>query len=237
MSTPDTQTLNKFLASAGLCSRRKAEEFIKEGDIRINGAVVTEPYHQVSSKDIVSYRKKPLKVEGKMYLVVNKPQMVLTTCSDPDKRPIILDLVKGATKKRLFHIGRLDFMTTGLVLLTNDGELAQKLSHPSYKIKKTYKITLHKPMNPADLQRIRKGIYLPDGKVTVDFAAASTNFKALTIQLHNGKNRIIRRVFEKLGYHIKRLDRTSFGPIFKKKLTLGNWRHLTKHEVSQLKDL
>lgn len=235
--TEKTVTLNKYITQCGLCSRRKADELIKNGEITVNQVTITEPYYKVQPLDVVRHKKTLLKPETFVYLAVNKPLGVVTTCNDPQGRPTVLDLVSHATDARLFHIGRLDVTTTGLILLTNDGELAQKLSHPRYKITKTYHVRLHRPLHIADSTKIKQGIKLSDGFVSVDKILVSSNAKQITIQLHSGKNRIIRRIFNSLGYQVKKLDRIAFGPITKKRLAVGQWRKLTGSEISQLKKL
>lgn len=236
-STMPTTALNKYIALSGICSRRKALDLISEGTISVNNATVTEPYYQVENKDVVRYKKKVIKPEGKIYLLVNKPSQVLTTCNDPSGRKIILDLVKNATRKRLFHIGRLDFLTTGVIILTNDGELSEKLSHPRYNIRKVYRATLHRPLAHEDLMKMRKGVRLQDGLVKMDKITSNSNGKTVSIEIHSGKNRVIRRVFARLGYHLKKLDRMAYGPISKKKVMVGRWRYLSKDEIKQLKSL
>ena len=235
---PKSIALNKYLALSGVCSRRKALDIIVDGEVSVNNATITEPFHLVSETDTVRFRKKVVRKEGKIYLVVNKPSKVLTTCSDPSGRPIILDLVRRATKKRLFHIGRLDFLTTGAIILTNDGELSEKLSHPRYNIRKIYRATLHKPLAHDDLMKMRKGVRLKDGHtIKMDHVTSSNTGKIVSIEIHSGKNRIIRKVFDKLGYHLKKLDRLAYGPISKKNILLGRWRYLTRKEIEQLKKL
>ena len=229
-------SLNKYIASCGVCSRRKADELIREGQISVNDAPMLTVSFKVMPTDVVRYLKKIIKPEEFIYIAVNKPEGVVTTSSDPQGRPTVLQLVQLSAKNRLFSIGRLDVTTTGLLLLTNDGELAQKLAHPRYKMDKTYHAKLHKPLSLQDAVTIRQGgVKLSDGFVSVDRMTVGSDRKKITIQLHCGRNRIIRRIFNSLGYHLKKLDRIGFGPITKKGLALGKWRRLTTQEINKLK--
>lgn len=229
-------SLNKYIASCGVCSRRNADILIREGHISVNNAPMLTVSFKVMPTDVVRYAGKIIKPEEFIYIAVNKPEGVVTTSSDPQGRPTVLQLVQLTSKMRLFSIGRLDVTTTGLLLLTNDGELAQKLAHPRYKMDKTYHAKLHKPLSQQDAITIRQGgVKLSDGHVSVDRMTVGSDRKKITIQLHSGRNRIIRRIFNALGYHLKKLDRIGFGPITKKGLALGKWRRLSTQEINKLK--
>ena len=233
------ERLNKYIAHCGIASRRKAAEIIASGQVKVNGQVVIESGYKVQPDDVVSYQGKDVKPEvQKVYLLINKPKDYITTTSDERGRRTIMDLLKRDVRQRVYPVGRLDRMTTGLLLLTNDGDLAKKLSHPSYEIKKIYQVTLNRSMTPTDLNKLRSGVDLEDGKAVpdaVDFVRGSTSGKDLGIELHSGKNRIIRRMFEHFGYEVVKLDRVYYAGLTKKDLPRGRYRHLTGQEVIMLK--
>jgi 23S rRNA pseudouridine2605 synthase len=234
--------LNKYIAQAGICSRRSAVELIKGGHVRVNGQVVKEPGHKVSGDDAVKVHSKliqKVKKEDYVYIVLNKPRGTVTTAADELGRPSVIDLVKLPKKQRLFPIGRLDINTTGVLFLTNDGDLAQMLSHPSNQIEKVYEITVHKEIEPSDVERIKKGIRLEDGLVQIDglYLLPTPKKNMVGITLHSGKNRVVRRIFDALNYFVEKLDRVSCAGISKKGLARAAWRHLTKREVSRLKKM
>lgn len=229
--------LNKYLAHSGLCSRRKADLLIKNKEITVNGQLVTNCAHKVNYQDIVKYKNDPIKLEEKVYILLNKPKGYITTTSDEKNRKTILDLIKPDIKQRLYPIGRLDRATTGLVILTNDGTLTQKLAHPSNNISKTYNVVLATPLAVEDLNKIKKGIMLEDGFMKVDSIEFMDNCNTIHVTIHSGKNRIIRRLFEKLDYKILKLDRTSYAGLTQKHLPQGYWRLLTSKEINMLYQL
>ena len=230
--------LNKFIAHAGICSRRNAAELVKNGEIKVNGEVQTDPSYVVQDSDVIVYNKKEVKIQEKTYYyLMNKPKNVITTTSDERGRVTVMDLIKDNIEARIFPVGRLDRNTTGLLLLTNDGELATRLSHPAHKVKKIYHVVLDKPVTAADLDKIAQGLELEDGIAEVDAVdyiidAPKTE---VGIEIHIGKNRIVRRIFEHLGYEVKKLDRTYYGGLTKKDLPRGFSRPLTEQEVIMLK--
>ena len=228
--------LNRYIANAGICSRREADELIAAGEIRVNGEVVTELGYKVKPTDTVQYGKKNLSREKLVYVLLNKPKDFITTTEDPEGRKTVMDLVANASKERIFPVGRLDRNTTGLLLFTNDGELAQKLTHPSHKNSKIYQVELDKPLTKEHFEQIQNGLELEDGKATVDDLAliGNTN-KFIGIEIHIGRNRIVRRIFESLGYEVVTLDRVQYAGLTKKDLPRGNWRFLTEKEVIRLK--
>jgi 23S rRNA pseudouridine2605 synthase len=230
--------LNKYVAHCGVASRRETAELIKEGKVTVNNVVVKEPFYQIKPGDVVHYKGKAIRPEGKMvYLLMNKPRNVITTTDDERGRKTVLDLVQKKTDMRVFPVGRLDRDTTGLLLLTNDGELAQKMTHPSYKIKKIYHAVLNRPISTADLEKIRAGLELEDGLAPVDSVdyVPDKARNEVGITIHIGRNRIVRRIFAHLGYEVERLDRTYLGGLTKKDLPRGFVRHLNKQEVIMLK--
>ncbi len=230
--------LNRYVAHAGVASRRKADELIKEGKVTVNGKVVTEMGYKVKVKDKVSYEGKQLNIERKVYILMNKPKNVITTTSDERGRKTVVSLTENAAPGlRLYPVGRLDRNTTGLIMLTNDGEVAQKLSHPSYEVKKIYMATLDKEMDEEDFVKIKDGITLEDGAIKVDQIAYTDpdDLKIIGVELHSGKNRIVRRIFEHVGYEVIKLDRVYYAGFTKKNLPRGRWRHLTEKEVIMLK--
>ncbi len=229
--------LNKFLAHAGVCSRRNAVELIKKGLVRVNGALIKEPGHSVSEKDTVMVRGKKVVVERKLYFILNKPRGYITTTSDEQGRQTVMDLIGSSYKERLYPVGRLDRNTTGILLLTNDGALAQRLAHPRYQVQKMYHVMLDKPFTESDRKKILAGVRLRDGKITVDRISHGLGPKKnqLRVTLHSGKYRIIRRLFESLGYEIKKLDRVQYARMNKRGLPVGVWRKLNQKEIMYLK--
>lgn len=229
--------LNKFMANAGLCSRREADEFIQQGLIKVNGNVVTELGTKISHNDVVEYNDKVVTLESKCYILLNKPKDCVTTSDDPNGRLTVMDLVKGACEERIYPVGRLDRNTTGVLLLTNDGDLASKLTHPKFVKKKIYHVWTDKDIAEEDMQRIADGIELEDGPIHADAIsyATETDRNQAGIEIHSGRNRIVRRIFESLGYHVTKLDRVYFAGLTKKNLPRGRWRYLTQEEVNFLK--
>jgi 23S rRNA pseudouridine2605 synthase len=235
-----TMPLNKFIAHAGVCSRRDAADVVRSGKVVVNGKVVTEPGFKVTTKDEIRVNGKQIAVRRNLvYILLNKPKDYITTTEDPQGRKTVLDIVRNATTERVYPIGRLDRNTTGVLLLTNDGELAQKLSHPSYEIKKIYEVTLDKPLVKKDFDAILAGITLEDGFVQPDaLAYADSKDKAVVgIEIHSGRNRIVRRIFESLGYDVRNLDRVMYANLTKKNVDRGKWRLLSEKEVRLLKYL
>ncbi|MCH5246202.1 MAG: RNA-binding S4 domain-containing protein [Muribaculaceae bacterium] len=233
----ETIRLNKFMANAGICSRREADEFIQQGLVKVNGEVVTELGFKINYSDVVEYDSKVLALERKCYILLNKPKDCVTTVDDPGGRMTVLDLVKGACRERIYPVGRLDRNTTGVLLLTNDGDLASKLTHPKYVKKKIYHVWTDKDIAEEDMQRIADGIELEDGPIHADAIsyATETDRNQAGIEIHSGRNRIVRRIFESLGYHVTKLDRVYFAGLTKKNLPRGRWRYLTQDEVNFLK--
>ncbi len=228
--------LNRYIANAGICSRREADALIASGEIRVNGEVVTEMGYKVQPTDTVQYGKTNLNREKLVYVLLNKPKDFITTTDDPEGRKTVMDLVANASKERIFPVGRLDRNTTGLLLFTNDGEVAQKLSHPSHKNKKIYQVELDKPLTAEHLGEITAGVELEDGKAEVDdVAVVAGNPHFVGVELHIGRNRIVRRIFEHLGYDVIALDRVQYAGITKKDLPRGKWRFLSEQEVIRLK--
>ena len=228
--------LNRFIANAGICSRREADDIIKAGEISVNGEVITEMGHQVQPGDVVKMGNKKLSREKMVYVLINKPKDFITTTEDPDDRKTVMDLVKNACEERIYPVGRLDRNTTGLLLLTNDGELADKLTHPSNEVEKLYQVELDKPLTPEHHEQMLKGITLEDGEFKADEVGIVTpDNMVIGIKIHSGRNRIVRRLFESLGYDVLKLDRTTFAGLNKKDLPRGSWRFLTEKEVVKLK--
>lgn len=235
---PDEQIrLNKFMANAGICSRREADEFIQQGLVKVNGNVVTELGTKISHSDVVEYDEKVVALESKCYILLNKPKDCVTTSDDPNGRLTVMDLVKGACSERIYPVGRLDRNTTGVLLLTNDGDLASRLTHPKYVKKKIYHVWCDKDISEDDMQRIADGIELEDGPIHADAISYATenDRNQAGIEIHSGRNRIVRRIFESLGYHVTKLDRVYFAGLTKKNLPRGRWRYLTQEEVNFLK--
>ncbi|MBF9142978.1 pseudouridine synthase [Hymenobacter properus] len=232
----DETRLNRYIANAGICSRREADALIAAGEIRVNGEVVTEMGYKVQPTDTVQYGKTNLNREKSVYVLLNKPKDFITTTEDPEGRRTVMDLVASASKERIFPVGRLDRNTTGLLLFTNDGEVAQKLSHPSHKNKKIYQVELNRPLTEEDLRKISEGLELEDGKAVVDdVAVVAGNAHFVGIEIHIGRNRIVRRIFEHLGYEVVALDRVQYAGLTKKDLPRGKWRFLSEQEVIRLK--
>jgi len=233
-----TMPLNKYIAHCGFCSRRDAAETVKLGKVKVNGVVIMEPGHKVSPKDeVIVNGKKAVVSKNLIYLLLNKPKDYITTTDDPHGRKTVLDLISRATPERVYPVGRLDRNTSGVLLFTNDGELAQKLTHPSNEVKKIYAVTLDKPLEKRHFDDILKGIVLEDGPASVDVLAyADTKDKTqLGVEIHSGKNRIVRRIFEHFGYDVKNLDRVMFAGLTKKNVDRGKWRFLNEKEVRELK--
>ena len=229
--------LNKFLANAGVCSRREADEFIQAGVVTVNGEVVTELGTKVLRSDEVKFHDQPVTMEKKVYVLLNKPKDYVTTSDDPQQRKTVMDLVKGACEERIYPVGRLDRNTTGVLLLTNDGDLASKLTHPKFLKKKIYHVYLDKNVTAHDMQQIAEGVQLEDGEIKADAIeyASDTDKKQVGIEIHSGKNRIVRRIFESLGYKVTKLDRVQFAGLTKKNVRRGDWRYLTEEEVDRLR--
>ena len=232
----DKTRLNKFIANSGISSRREADELITMGLISVNGQVVTELGYKVSPGDEVRYENKVLRAEKPVYILLNKPKGFITTTEDPQDRKTVMHIIGASVKERIYPVGRLDRNTTGLLLLTNDGDLADKLMHPSFNVKKVYKVELDRPLTKADLQSIAEGVRLEEGRATVDdVAIVSEDGRTVGIELHIGWNRVVRRIFEALGYEVQKLDRTVYAGLDKKELGRGQWRFLSKEEIIHLK--
>ena len=229
--------LNKYLAHSGIASRRKAAEIIKSGKVYVNGKIVNHPAYEVKSGDIVKYKGKILKPEeNKVYLLLNKPKNTITSLKDERGRKTVIDLIRDDIQERIFPVGRLDYKTTGLLLLTNDGNLAKKLSHPRYKVPKVYQVTLDKNIDKRHYEQIKKGLQLHDGIAYVDWIKVMDGKGfVLNLEIHIGKNRIVRRIFEHFGYKVKKLDRIYYAGLTKKGLKRGSYRHLTEKEIIMLK--
>ncbi|GAA4752427.1 hypothetical protein GCM10023229_36740 [Flavisolibacter ginsenosidimutans] len=230
--------LNKYIAHSGVCSRRDAVDLIKGGKVKVNGELILEPGHKVALSDEVKVAGKRLNpVKDFIYILLNKPKDYITTTDDPQERKTVLDLLKTAPPARIYPVGRLDRNTSGVLLLTNDGDLSQKLTHPSNEIKKVYAVTLDKPLTRAHFEAILKGVQLEDGPAGVDVLAYTDaqDHTQLGVELHSGRNRIVRRIFEHFGYDVKALDRVVFAGLTKKNVNRGKWRFLTEKEVRDLK--
>lgn len=233
----ETLRLNKYLSNAGLCSRREADSYIKAGVVKVNGNVVSELGSKVKRSDEVYFHNEPVKIEQKIYVLLNKPRNCVTTADDPQERMTVMDIVKTACQERIFPVGRLDRNTTGVLLLTNDGDLSSKLTHPKYLKKKIYHVWLDKPATIEDMQKLAEGIELEDGEIHVDAISYVTeeDKTQVGVEIHSGRNRVVRRMFETLGYHVIRLDRVYFAGLTKKNLRRGQWRYLTEKEVNLLR--
>ena len=229
--------LNRYLANAGVCSRREADDFIQAGVVSVNGTVVTELGTKVLRSDEVRFHDQPISMEKKVYVLLNKPKDYVTTSDDPQQRKTVMDLVKNACPERIYPVGRLDRNTTGVLLLTNDGDLASKLTHPKYLKKKIYHVHLDRNVTAHDMQQIAEGIMLDDGEIKADDIqyVDAVDKKQVGIEIHSGKNRIVRRIFESLGYKVTKLDRVQFAGLTKKNLRRGDWRYLTEEEVDRLR--
>lgn len=232
----EQDSLSKYLAQAGIASRRAVVALIMQGYVKVNGKVIKEPGFKLKSTDKVTYLDKPIATDKKVYILLNKPAGYITTVADDRDRKTVLDLVKSAIPARIYPVGRLDRDTSGLLVLTNDGDLAQKLSHPRYEVQKTYMVTLDRLLSKENLDEIRNGIQLKDGFLKVDgiYFIPEQKRNRIKIVIHSGKNRIVRRIFEFFGYRVAKLDRTSYAGLTKKGLTVGSWRHLTKEELKGL---
>lgn len=231
----DLIRLNRYIAHAGVCSRREADKLIEKGLITVNGKVVSELGFKVKNSDDVRYKNQPLSAEKKVYILLNKPKDYITTTNDPQNRKTVLDLIKRGPKERIYPVGRLDRNTTGLLLLTNDGDLSDSLIHPSKQVHKVYHVGLDKALTKEDFNKIIEGVELEDGVLKVDDLAILEDKTEVGIEIHSGKNRIIRRLFEALGYEVIKLDRVIFAGLTKKDLPRGKWRFLTDKEVIALK--
>jgi 23S rRNA pseudouridine2605 synthase len=233
----DEIRLNKYISNSGICSRREADDLIAQGLIKVNGEVITELGYKVKTTDSIKYNDKVIKPEKLVYVLLNKPKDFITTMDDESGRKTVMDLVASATRERIFPVGRLDRNTTGLLLLTNDGELTQKLTHPSFKIKKIYEVEIDKPITTEDFEKLQTSkIHLFDGPVKIDdVAIISPGKKILGIEIHEGRNRIVRRVFESMGYEVVKLDRVMYAGLTKKDLPRSKWRFLSTSEVNMLK--
>ena len=229
--------LNKFMANAGICSRREADELIQQGLVKVNGNVITELGSKIKRDDVVEYNDKVVTLENKCYILLNKPKDCVTTSDDPDGRLTVMDIVKNACKERIYPVGRLDRNTTGVLLLTNDGDLASKLTHPKYVKKKIYQVWTDKDIAEDDMQQLADGIELEDGPIHADAISYVNDHdkNQAGIEIHSGRNRIVRRMFESLGYRVTKLDRVYFAGLTKKNLPRGRWRYLTQEEVNFLK--
>ncbi len=235
-SDPDMIRLNRFMANSGVGSRREADELIKMGLVTVNGETVTEMGHKVKMTDDVRYEGKKLKAEKPVYILLNKPKGFITTTADPQDRNTVMNLVAGAGKERIYPVGRLDRNTTGLLLLTNDGELADKLTHPSYNVKKIYRVELDKPLTKNDFIKIKEGVHLEEGRAMVDdIAIVGDDNSIVGLEIHIGWNRVVRRIFESLGYEVLRLDRVAYAGLDKKDIARGQWRFLKPEEIVMLK--
>lgn len=229
--------INKFLANAGICSRREADEFIQAGVVSVNGVVITELGTKVTRNDDVRFHDQPVTLEKKVYVLLNKPKDYVTTTDDPQQRKTVLELVKNACRERIYPVGRLDRNTTGVLLLTNDGDLASKLTHPKFLKKKVYHVRLDRNITKHDMEQLVEGIMLDDGEIHVDQIeyVDETDKSQVGVEIHSGRNRIVRRMFEAIGYHVTRLDRTMFAGLTKKSVRRGDWRYLTEKEVNILR--
>ncbi len=229
--------LNKYIASTGLCSRREADELIQAGLISVNDKLVTEVGTKVKPSDTIKYNGERLKEEKKVYILMNKPKDYIATLEDPHAHKTVIDLIKGSCRERVYPVGRLDRNTTGVLLLTNDGELTKRLTHPKFEKMKIYHVELNKNLKPADMEKIATGIMLEDGFIKADTISYvnPNDKKQIGIEIHSGRNRIVRRIFEHLGYEIRKLDRVYFAGLTKKGLSRGEWRFLTEKEINMLK--
>jgi 23S rRNA pseudouridine2605 synthase len=243
LSGPDnlegkSMPLNKYIAHCDVCSRRDAVTLVKEGKVTVNGELITEPGFKVSTEDEITLNGNRLTIQKNLiYILMNKPKGFITTTDDPKGRRTVMEMVENVIEERVFPVGRLDRNTTGLLLLTNDGELTQKLAHPKYGVKKVYKATLDKPLSKTDFEKIKEGLILEDGKADVDQLEYLDSKNEIGLEIHSGKNRIVRRIFESLGYEVEKLDRVMYAGLTKKHILRGKWRFLTKQEVINLKHL
>jgi len=236
----DEMPLNKFIAWCGVCGRREAADLIKEGKVTVNGTLITQPPHRVSRTDIVKVNGKKITVQKNLvYILLNKPKDYITTTDDPEGRKTVMDLVRSATDERVFPVGRLDRNTTGVLLLTNDGEIAQRMTHPKYEVRKIYEVKVDKPVTKQQLDTIAGGVKLDDGFIQPDAVAYADakDRSVIGIEIHSGRNRIVRRIFEKMGFKVKNLDRVMYGIFTKKNVDRGKWRFLSEKEIRLLKHL
>ena len=229
--------LNKYVAKSGLCSRRKADEYIAQGLVSVNGTVVIEMGFKVQLGDEVAFNGKKITQEKRYYILLNKPKNVITTTDDPQGRRTVMDMIREKHQERLYPVGRLDRNTTGLLLITNDGELAQKLAHPKNEVRKLYSVELDRVVTQADFEKIKEGVVLEEGKAVVDDLSyvSGGGGKIIGVQVHIGWNRVVRRIFESLGYKVKKLDRVMYANLTKKDLPRSRWRYLSEKEVIALK--
>lgn len=229
--------LNKYLANAGVCSRREADEFIEAGVVKVNGEVVSELGTKITRADTVLFHDQPVELESKVYVLLNKPKGFVTTTDDPENRKTVMELVKSACQERIYPVGRLDRGTTGVLLLTNDGDLASKLTHPKYEKRKIYQVWLDKAVEMEHMQAIADGVELEDGEIHADAISYVTeeDLSQVGLEIHSGRNRVVRRIFEKLGYRVLKLDRVYFAGLTKKNLSRGKWRYLNEKEVNMLR--
>ncbi|MPL87661.1 Ribosomal large subunit pseudouridine synthase B [bioreactor metagenome] len=228
--------LNKFIANSGICSRREADEYITAGLVTVNGVIINQLGVRVNPADDIRFNGERLKGEEKVYIVMNKPKDFVTTLSDPNAEKTVMELVAGKCPQRVYPVGRLDKQTTGVLLLTNDGEMADKLTHPSYNRKKIYHVVLDKNLSKPHFDQILEGLELEDGEIHADsLSYVDEDNSQVGLEIHSGRNRVVRRIFEHLGYKVKRLDRVYFAGLTKKNLRRGQWRFLTENEVSMLK--
>ena len=229
--------LNKYLSNSGVCSRREADEFIRAGLVKVNGETVSELGTKVKRSDSITFHNEPVKLEHKVYVLLNKPKNCVTTADDPQERLTVMDLVKNACQERIVPVGRLDRNTTGVLLLTNDGDLASKLTHPKFLKKKIYHVWVDKEVSVADMQKLAEGVELEDGEIHADAVSyvSETDTTQVGIEIHSGRNRVVRRMLETLGYHVIKLDRVYFAGLTKKNLKRGQWRYLNDREVSMLR--
>ncbi len=236
----DVMPLNKYISWSGVCGRREAADLIKAGKVTVNGKLITEPPFRVTREDVVKVNGKKISLQKNLvYILLNKPKDYITTTDDPEGRKTVMDLIKTATDERVFPVGRLDRNTTGVILLTNDGELAQRLTHPKYEVKKIYEVRVDKPVTKQELDTIASGLTLEDGFIQPDAVAfADTKDKTVIgIEIHSGRNRIVRRIFEQMGFKVKNLDRVMYGIFTKKNVDRGKWRYLTEKEIRLLRHL
>ncbi|WP_420320506.1 pseudouridine synthase [Flagellimonas sp.] len=236
-SNPDEIRLNRYVANAGICSRREADKYIAAGNVSVNGKVITEMGYKVKRSDDVRFDGRKLNPEKKEYILLNKPKNFITTTSDEKGRRTVMELISSASKARLLPVGRLDRNTTGLLVFTNDGDLTKKLTHPQHGVRKIYHVHLDKNLTLSDLRKIEAGLDLEDGTIEVDEVSyiQGAPKKEIGVEIHSGRNRIVRRIFEHLGYNVIKLDRVIFAGLTKKDLPRGHWRHLTEQEVVNLK--
>ena len=233
-SNPELIRLNKYISQSGLCSRRAADELIKKGKVQVNNKVCDQVGTKINKNDKVIVNKKLIKPEKNIYVLLNKPKDYISTNKDTHNRRVVFDLIKGINE-RLFSVGRLDRKTTGVLLLTNDGDIAKKLTHPSYKIKKIYSVTLEKKISNDEISQIKNGLVIEDEYIKVDNVERLEKDYEVGIEIHMGKNRIVRKIFESLNHRVSKLDRVLFGPFTKKDLPRGKWRILNQNEIRNLK--